>query len=305
MTFRHALISFIVLLASCGPGEEPGTETPAGLGFRIAGQLESGKLDEASGMQAGAGGVFFLHNDDGDDLFVIDASGRDLGRMHVKKAKNRDWEDITRVAGENGPMLVIGDIGDNHRARKKLRLYFLMEPAEDQYQGELEPVHRLTLRLPDGRRDMESMAYDSSSDMILFLSKADEPPRLYGIALDQALAEDELELEFLGEVPGFRPPTKRDIITGMNRGMRVSRPTGMDISPDGRLAAVITYRSLYLFRREAEESWVEAFQREPQEFIGPPGLYDEAVSFSEDGKSVYVTSERRPAPLSRLDLPEL
>ena len=42
----------------------------------------------------------------------------------------------------------------------------------------------------------------------------------------------------------------------------------LDISSDGRRAAVITYRSLYLFERAADESWAEAFRKVPLEFIG-------------------------------------
>jgi hypothetical protein len=74
----------------------------------------------------------------------------------------------------------------------------------------------------------------------------------------------------------------------------------MDISRDGKRAAVITYRSLYVFERQDGESWLETFQGDPVEYLGPSGLYDEAVSFSSDGRSIYVTTERRPAPLSQL-----
>jgi hypothetical protein len=77
----------------------------------------------------------------------------------------------------------------------------------------------------------------------------------------------------------------------------------MDISPDGRQAAVITYRSLYLFERVDDESWIEAFQRPPREIVGPPGSQDEAVGFSADGRAVFVTAEESPAPLYRLELP--
>ena len=302
MKLGITFICLAIALAACKPAEQPVPENIVDSGFHIIGKLESARLDEASGMQAGAGGVFFLHNDEGDDLFAIDARGSHLGRMHVKKAKNKDWEDITRVPGENGPLLVIGDIGDKHRTRKKLKLYFLEEPAAADLQGEVTPVHETTLRLPGKATDLEAMAYDPSSGTILFISKPDQPPRLFGIALDQALAEKELTLQFLGEVHGLRPPSQKDVLMGFKRGLRVSQPTGMDISADGRLAAVITYRSLYLWQREEGESWIEAFQRQPVEYLGPPGLYEEAVSFSEDEKSIYVTSERRPAPLSRLDL---
>jgi len=297
-----------LLLAACRPSSEepaspPGATDPAPPTFQTAGRLEAKQLNEASGLQAGVGGVFYVHNDDGARLFVIDATGRNLGVCDVEGAKNRDWEDITRVPGAQGPLLVIGDIGDNHASRSELSLYFLPESNPDCADSGLHVSHRLRFRYPDGPRDTEALAYDPASSMLLLLTKRDKPPRLYGLPLDLALWNHELEAEFLGTVPGFRPPTRGDILRHPGRGLRVSQPTGMDISPDGRTAAVITYRSLYLFARSETESWPEAFQRQPVEYLGPPGLQDEAVSFSLDGRSVFVTTEGRPAPLYRMDLP--
>jgi hypothetical protein len=139
--------------------------------------------------------------------------------------------------------------------------------------------------------------------MILFLTKRDQPPILFGIPLDLALWQDDVEAEFLAEVPGFRPPTRLDILRNPRRGLWISQPTGMDITLDGKTAAVITYRSLYLFRRGDEETWGEAFQNAPEEYVGPPGYYDEAVAFGFEPGEVYVTTERRPAPMWRLDYP--
>ena len=309
----------VALLCGCGPAAEeaaqddsvaaPRSAEQAGpqASFVLVGNLAADRLDEASGMQAGSGGVYYLHNDEGARLFLSDAEGRDLGVVPVA-ANNRDWEDITRVPGEHGPLLVVGDIGDNHGARKRVSLYFLPEPAAaDPGSPATRPGvavrHRLRVTYPDGPRDAESLAYDAASGMLLILSKRDQPPRLYGVPLDLALWKQELEAVFLGEVPGFRPPTRRDILASPHRGLWVSQPTGMDISPDGRQAAVITYRSNYLFERVGDERWEEAFQRAPEEIVGPPGLHDEAVAFSADGRSVFVTAEGRPAPLYRLDLP--
>lgn len=292
-------------IAACADdqGEAPAQSAEPAPEFVAVGKLEDRRLDEASGIQAGANGTFFLHNDEGKRLFLIDGTGRDLGSAKIEDAKNRDWEDITRVPGPDGPLLVIGDIGDNHAAREHVSLYFLQEPSADDTADGFRARHRLRFRYPDGPRDVEAMAYDPVTTTLLFLSKRDQPPRLYGLPLDLALWRHELEAEFLGEVPGFRPPTRSDILKNPTRGLWVSQPTGMDISPDGKLAAVLTYRSLYLFRREGTESWAEAFQRQPVEYIGPPGTHDEAVSFSLDGRSIYVTTERRPPPLYRLDLP--
>jgi len=308
----HFLLAALVAAAAAAACDPAGKEandgvrgTPAARqasAFRIAGKFQAADLNEASGIQAGANDALFLHNDDGTLLFVADTSGPVLASLSVAGAKSRDWEDLTRVPGPDGPLLVIGDFGDNRQVRKRVSLYFLAEPAPGDAVAEVQVRHRLRFSYPDGPRDVESMAYDPDSGQILLLSKRDQPPRLYALPLDLALWQHELEAEFLGEVPGFRPPTRADILRNPRRGLWVSQPTGMDISPDGRMAAVITYRSLYLFRREASESWAEAFGRAPEEFAGPPGTHDEAVGFSLDGRSIFVTAEGRPAPLFRLDL---
>jgi hypothetical protein len=295
------VLFIILLLAGCGPSAPPGGEDPSRARFEMTGKLESKKLDEASGIQAGTNGVFFVHNDEGARIFAIDSTGRDLGEMKVKGAGDKDWEDITRVMGNEGPLLVIADTGDNLETRKKTSLYFIPEPPAGAYDGDLKVHHRLDVRYPDGPHDVEAVAYDFSSDMILFLTKRDNPPRLYGIPLDLALWEEDVEAVFLAEVRGFRPPTRMEILSNPRRGMWISQPTGMDISADGRTAAVITYRSLYFFRRQDNETWGEAFQRTPEEHIGPPGYHDEAVAFGQEPGSVFVTTERRPAPVYRLD----
>ena len=293
---RYRLLTLLLVLSPLATtaGEEPT--------FKVSGTLTNSKIVEASGLVAGADGVFFVHNDGKRDVFVIDAAGNDVGSFKLDGSKNKDWEDITSVPDGDRRLIVIADVGDNQHKRKDVELYFFEEPSAGEYATNHEAIHRLKLSYPDGPRDVESVAFDPSSESILLLSKRDLPPRLYAIPLDRALAEQELEAEFLVEVPGFRPPTKQDILTHPKRGLWVSQPTGMDISPDGSLAAVLTYRSLYLFEREEGETWAEAFQRQPREFVGPPGTHDEAVAFSADGKTIYVTTERRPAPIYRLDL---
>lgn len=292
-------IVLLTLLYASFPLVAQAGDEPA---FKVSGTLQNSKIVEASGLVAGEDGVFFVHNDGKRDVFVIDSTGKDLGAFKLEESKNRDWEDITRVPDGDRRLIVIADVGDNQHKRKDVELYFFEEPSPDDFNSDQVAIHRLKISYPEGPRDVESVAYDPSSDSILLLSKRDLPPRLYAVPLERALNEKELEAEFLAEVPRFRPPTKQDILAHPKRGLWVSQPTGMDISPDGRLAAVITYRSLYLFQREDGETWAEAFQRQPREFVGPPGTHDEAVAFSPDGKTIYVTTERRPAPIYRLDL---
>jgi hypothetical protein len=307
MKFRLTLALLLIPLTGCNADEIPKPVDDPETGFVVTAILESKELDEVSGIQSGKGGLFFLHNDEGSpSIYIAGADGRHLGKLKIRDAKNRDWEDITRIPGESGPLLVLGDTGDNKARYKSIKLYFVAEPQPsvgETYAEKVDLLHKLKVRYPDGPRDCEAMAYDPASNMILFLTKRDHPPRLYGLAVEDALQTDKAELQYLGEVPGFRPPTMADLLNSKKRGQWISQPTGMDISSDGRHAAVITYRSLYLFERAEDESWAEAFLKTPLEYVGPPGLHDEAVTFGFDALDVYVSTERRPTPIYKLVLP--
>jgi len=76
----------------------------------------------------------------------------------------------------------------------------------------------------------------------------------------------------------------------------------MDFSADGRRAAILTYRAVYLYTREDGQSWYEALNAEPKRYdIG--GIRDaESLTFAADGHSMLLTVERLHAPLFRVDL---
>jgi len=297
----------LLLLAACDPqtDQQAAKPPPPPVTLEKTGYLDADELIEASGLQASFSyeGDFFVHNDEGETaVWVIDASGNDLGQVSVVPAKNKDWEDITSVPVDDGRWLVAGDIGDNQARRKYITLYFFSEPKpgkNNRYSGRQDLKHRLDLTYPDGPRDTESMAYDPIGKQILLLSKRDKPARLYAVDLQTALNESQAELKFLGTVAAFRRPTVADRVHWGGRTDWISQPTGMDISADGSEAAIITYRSLYRYRRQADENWLTALQRKPEEVVGPPAPQNEAVAFSTDGKSIYVTTEKRPAPVYR------
>lgn len=296
-------------LASCdAQTDKQPTETEIlPITMERTGWLSADELMEASGMQASHGheGDFFVHNDEGEPvLYAIDETGADHGSVLIVPAKNKDWEDITSVPVADGRWLVVGDIGDNKAKRKSIKLYFVEEPEtgeHDRYSGRLDLKHSVKLRYPDGPRDCESMAYDPVDNQILLLSKRDTPARLYAVDLETALTEGKAELNFLGVIAKLRPPTSRDRFQWGGRTDYISQPTGFDISPDGSQAVVITYRSLYRFRRKPGEDWLTVLQRKPDEYVGPPSIQNEAISYSADGKSIYVTTEKRPAAIFRFE----
>lgn len=293
-----------LLLCACSQ------EKPPEIAFGQSGVIEDRSLDEVSGLQSGWRNpdVFFVHNDDGPArLSVIDVYGRDLGSFIIEGGANRDWEDITAVPSPGGPLLVVADMGDNFAQWNEIILYFIEEPelpANGKYGGTVELVHKLTLQYPEGARDCESIAYDPSSEQLIFLTKRDSPPRIYAIKLQDALRSSQANLVYLGNSRSFRPPSRGDLRTfGARDGPWVSQPTGMDISRDGTRAAVISYRSLYVFNRGPDESWQEALQRAPIEFEAPPSMKEEAVGFLPDGGHILITTEGIPAPVYRLETP--
>ena len=308
MTSGVLVLAIFTLTACDMQTDEQPTETlTLPLTMERTGWLAADELLEASGMQASFSreGDFFVHNDEGEPvLYAIDQTGADHGSVLIVPAKNKDWEDITSVPVDEGRWLVVGDIGDNKAKRKSIKLYFVEEPKPgefDRYSGRLDLKHTISLKYPDGPRDCESMAFDPVSNQILLLSKRDKPARLYAIDLETALTEGKAELAFLGAIASLRPPTSRDRFKWGGKTDFISQPTGFDISSDGSYAVVITYRSLYRFRRKPGEDMISALQRKPDEVVGPPSIQNEAISFSADGKSIYVTTEKRPAAVFRFE----
>ena len=278
------------------------------MGITQTGIIEADVLDEISGIQASQSdpGTFFVHNDGGQPrLYAIDEQGRDLGHVTLLGAENHDWEDIASIPGPGGPVLVIGDTGDNRAERDHLVLYLCAEPrpgTDGRYSGQSALLKQLSLRYPDGARDLEAMAFDPRGQRLLFLSKRDKPPRLYALGLEDVWTVSDATLKYLGPVNVFRPPEMADFARFGHSGSLVSQPTGMDISSDGTQAAVITFRSLYLFKIGDHGDWLSALLAKPVEIIGPPGGREEAISFTADGRAIYVTTEGRPAPLYRFRL---
>jgi len=288
-------------------GHQSGASGSVPVSMVRTGWLLSDDLMEASGMQASYSrpGDFFIHNDEGEPvLYAIDESGADLGSILIVPAKNVDWEDITSVPVAGGRWIVAGDIGDNQARRKSIKLYFTEEPKpgkHDRYAGQQDLKHALTLTYPDGPRDCESMAYDPVGKQILLLSKRDKPARLYAVDLETALTQGDTELKFLGTIAMLRPPSSSDRVHWGGRTDFISQPTGFDISPDGTEAVIITYRSLYRFKREPGEDWLSVLQNKPAEIVGPPAVQNEAICYSVDGKAIYVTTEKQPAPVFRFE----
>ena len=259
-----------------------------------AGKLENPQLREVSGLAASSlyPGLLWAVNDGGDDplLYAVGSDGADLGSFRVEGAFNYDWEALASFRLQDSAYLLIADVGDNWEQRQTVTLYVVKEPSITAAglgsDAAVPIVWQIDFTYEDGPQDCEAAAVDPVTQSVLLLTKRGLSPKLYEIPLQPAAVDAPLVARLLASVPHF------------------SWPTDMDLSPDGLAAVVLTYNHAYLFRRRPGNDWPGAFQKKPRRLRFETLMQQEAACFGFYGKSVWVTSERRPAPLVRIELEE-
>lgn len=300
----------LATLAGCGEAGSP-TATdpvPAGIAARlgIAGTIENGDIEEASGLACSIRrpGLLWVHNDRGDKarIYAMDDTGRALGRIRLRKADNDDWEDMASFELDGKPYLLVADIGDNDADRDDTRLYVIAEPDLDEDdQPELMASWTVEFSYEDGARDAEAVAVDINDNRVLLLTKRDIPPRLYEIRIIPQTDAPTIA-RFLGTVDTLPLPSARDVEFATKTDNWHWQPTAMDIASDGSALVVLTYSAVYYYSRTQEENWIDAISRAPLR-LGIEDIRDaEALAVCADGHSIFVTVEKKNAPLVRIDL---
>ena len=274
------------------------------------GVLASAQLSETSGLATSRrrDDLLWAINDSGraPRLHALGLDGSDRGYASVEGASSVDWEDVASFELDGRAYLLVADTGDNLSWRKQVELIVVEEP---ELTGEsvaantaLKPAWRIAFAFEDGPRDCEAVAVDLERERILLIAKRTEPPGLYELPLrpqptsDGAIAT----ARRIGDVPGIPPPTRSDVKAARLIGRYFAMPTALDISADGRRAALLTYREAYLFERATEEPWEAAFARPPQRIATPAMAQAEGLTFARDGRTLFVTTEGTDAPLFRL-----
>lgn len=156
------------------------------------GVVDESALTEASGLAASGrhAGVFWTHNDDGDDdglLYAVDETGAARGSLRISGAEPEDWE---AVASDGAGVLVVGDIGDNDRSRETIRLWTVTEPAELDTAATAAVATPTVLRWPDVPRDAEAMVVDPETGRPVVFSR--EPGRAVLLRAPAAGEEGEI-----------------------------------------------------------------------------------------------------------------
>ena len=298
LLLQYKYLAFMVLLvtiAGCAANTLIQEPSPPVVGEPvIASNLENEKINEASGLTSSrlCPGLLWAINDGGDDplLYAVGIDGTDMGTFRVEGAENFDWEALASFRWQDSAYLLIADVGDNWEQRQTVTLYVVKEPAITATgidNGKVASIAwQIRFKYEDGPQDCEAVAVDAARQRVFLLSKRRLTPVLYELPLQPMDSDTIAVAHAISTVSHF------------------SWPTAMDLTPDGLSAVVLTYNNGYLFRRKQNEDWPSAFKRKPQRLRFDRLLQQEAVSFGFYGKSVFVTSERLPAPLVRIDLEE-
>ena len=280
---------------------------------RFAGRIESRLLVECSGMDVSmaAAELLWAINDSGGGPFVyaLGSDGRDRGRLKVAGAENRDWEGLDTFMWQGRPMILIADIGDNRQQHAAHTLYVIPEPRlhADRLAAAstVAVAWQIHFVYPDGRHDAEGAAVDTAAGEVLVLTKRDKPPLLFALPLAANPPGRTVTARLVAAMNRIPEPTPKDLQQAY--GAVRSQPTAIDLSPDGMVMAVLTYKHAYLFGRNPGDSWAVVTDQPPA-LVALPLPEDcgmlkqrESICFSKDGASLLVASEGSGAEIFRVD----
>ena len=271
--------------------------------FEHIGPLAGAGITEASGLQIGPGGrCLYVINDSGNapELFRVDLPSLSITTMSLDNARNRDWEDLALIPGADESTLVIADIGDNQAQFSTTRLWAVSVDCGETEGDEL-PVHRHDIAYPGGPRDAESLAWDPLTERLILVSKRDQPPRIYSLAWPPTESEWHLD----GALENIPAPSSSELLRSPHQGRWAAQPNGMDISPDGQRAAIVTYRGVYVWMREDDTPWAKTMSATPWFLPFGQMVRAESVAFTADGEGLWITLEGDDPPLLRAALPPL
>jgi len=272
-----------------------------------SGMISEERLTEVSGMAVSRVDPdrLWVLNDGGDTatLYAVSTQGDLLGTLQIKGAENSDWEDMASFSLNNKNYLLIGDMGDNAGKRKDCRFYVVEEPATLAASITVKPLAIIPFSYSDGSRDVESIAVDVAAQKILLLSKREKVPAFYELPLVLKTALAPLLAKKVVTMESLPQPTQKDRESNPFMGPYLSQITAMDLSADGRNLAVLTYQDVFIYHRDRGEMWAAALLRVPQTLPRHFLIQAEAICFSQDGRSIFATSERKvSSPLIRYDL---
>ena len=304
------LTVFIIFLSlkSINSSEPQAMKTAPYQSAQWAGNISNPEIKEASGIAVSHQNenVLWVINDSGNapSLYAVLSNGRFVGEFTVTHTQNTDWEDLAVFEYNQDHFIMIGDVGDNQAVREFCSLYIVKEPKLTRLASNenkvLTPVSEIRFQYEDGPQDCEAVAVDTVTRRILLLSKRKKYPDLYELPLQFTPSETVKTARKVVKITQIPQPTQADF--KHKYGKYRSQPTSMDLSHDGRILVILTYKDAYLYYREPGQNWADIFEKPPWQIPLPhPNAgklaQREAICISHRTGELVVTSEGRYAPI--------
>jgi hypothetical protein len=304
-----AVASSVLVVAPAAAGTKPAPSSDD-ICARFASAGPSGTVEdvsviEASGLAASRSfpGVWWTHNDSGGtaDVHAMTAAGKNLGTYTVEGATATDWEDIAAGPGpDDGDFLYIGDIGDNGSNRPTVTVYRVAEPATrpNGTGAPLSGATALELQYPNGPSDAEALFVDPVSGDLYILTKAWDGPVSHVLRARAKQLQPGAPI-LMEEVATFPTDTPLERTEPLGTGLPSTLVTAADISPDGRVVLVRTYRRIVAFERRKKGGLAAAFAAGSCDAPQVEEGQGEAVAFAANGKSYLTVSEGAAPTINR------
>jgi hypothetical protein len=264
----------------------------------VGGTVEEPRVVELSGFAASRhhAGVLWGHNDSGGapELYALSEDGRSLGAYHLDGVEAIDWEDM--AAGPDA--LYVGDIGDNGAERSTVTVHRVPEPDETPMApgAPLADAEAIELRYPSGPSDAEALLVDPrTGDLVIVTKSLIGASRILSAPASALVPGAPVTLTDAGALQVPLPSLS-------GAGLPGTAVTGGDVSPDGSIVLLRTYRSVLAFERTDGQSLADALLGEP--CFGPQEEepQGEAIAFTGDGAAYVTASEGSGVPIHRIEI---
>lgn len=271
----------------------------------LSGTIKDKKVAEASGIAISRRNnqLLWINNDSGNPatIYALNQQGTVVASVKITGVKNRDWEDVASFGYQGKPYLLVADVGDNDAQWSSYSLHIIAEPKLDPHgpatKLKVKPAWSIEFTYPNGQHDCESVAVDMQNHKVLLLTKREEIPQLFELDL---LTRGKQVATSLGEISPL-PKASNHNLSLMQLFNFATMPTGMDISSDGNSLVLITYASAYQYVNPDHQPWSSIMKQTPAEIPLPKLKQAEAIGFDQTGHYIFVTSEKLPAPIIRMD----
>ncbi len=239
--------------------------------------IENQVITESSGLACSTRDkkILWTHNDSGHMpiIYALNNHGKDQDSYFIDGVESIDWEDMDAFEYQGRHYLLIADTGDNFRVLWEHRLFFVEEPSiSQQPHPTLTPAWTIVFQFENGRSyDVEAAAVDEQRNKVVLLTKRHKPTLMFELPLKPEKLEQVLQAVKVAELP------------------YITNPSAVDISPDGQIMSINTYRRIHRFSRKTpKEPWQYQYSLKYKPMFQP-----EAMCLSRDSKNYYVTSEKR------------